>query len=429
MNFYQPFLLLFLWGLPTAISGQVWKSEAEEMIDRLRRAAMQIQVIDQSGQAVDGVQVSVRMRKHLFRWGTTSSVAHILELEQQGIQLEDNHPYMLHFLYFNSVTPENAGKWNFWRENRSRTKYLESLDWFHQLGLANRGHTTIWSSITRWGAVPAFVVDATATIENGVVVKSKEDVIREHVRDHIESQLPILEPYIYEMDLVNELINEGEIVKLLLNLPPDQRPIEHAEWYKWAKAAAPDIDLVVNEYDLFQSGNNFHQSFVEYVKAMIAADAPVDAIGMQGHFFSNMPSYGELKKRLAEVAILNLPMSVTEFDMRGSSYDDMERVLYAVFSEPLVYGFSMWGAWDGRQWRQNAPMFTENWQLKPSGKAWMDLVKHEWWTDTVLTTEHGNASVNGFLGEYDIYVGEGCYDHHGLGNLISGGCQLANYPG
>lgn len=388
-----------------SLLGQTWKIEAQQSINQYRKAPIHISVFDQAGNPVDDIPVTIRMQKHLFRWGTTSSISHIRNLEQQfGVQLGDNHPYMLHFRHFNSVTPENAGKWNFWRQESSRSKYLETLSWFDQLGIANRGHTTIWPSITRWGAVPAFVVNATSKTENGVVIKTREEVIREHVRNHIENQLTILEPYIYEMDLVNELVNEGEIVKMLLNLPPEQRPREHAEWYKWAKAAAPNIDLVANEYNLFQSGNNFHQRFAEYVNAMLTAGAPIDAVGMQGHFFGDMPSFSELKKRLAEVAVLNLPMSVTEFDMKGSSYADMERVLYAIFSEPLVYGFSMWGAWDGRQWRNNSAMFSEDWQLKPSGQAWMDLVKDVWWTDTVLTTVNGAVSTSGFLGDYDIFV-------------------------
>ena len=186
----------------------------------------------------------------------------------------------------------------------------------------------------------------------------------------------------YELDLVNEFVNEAEIVKLVLDLPPGQRPKEHAQWYKWAKSAAPAIDLVANEYNLFQSGNNFHLTFVDYIRKMLAEGAPVDVIGMQGHFFGNMPSYQELKKRLSEVAVLGLPMVVTEFDMKGSSYTDMERVLYAVFSEPLVHGFTIWGAWDGKQWRNNAAMYNQDWTIKESGRAWLDLVKGTWWTDT-----------------------------------------------
>jgi GH35 family endo-1,4-beta-xylanase len=75
---------------------------------------------------------------------------------------------------------------------------------------------------------------------------------------------------------------------------------------------------------------------------MIADGAPVYGVGMQGHFWTSMPSYEELKRRINRVKALGLPMSVTEFDMVGDKYSDMERVLYAVYSEPQIYGFTIW---------------------------------------------------------------------------------------
>lgn len=43
---------------------------------------------------------------------------------------------------------------------------------------------------------------------------------------------------------------------------------------------------MANEHDLFQSGNDLHEAFVAYVRDMLAAGAPIDAVGMQGHFFA-----------------------------------------------------------------------------------------------------------------------------------------------
>lgn len=387
-NIYS-FLILFL---PVFAFTQSWKAEAEAAIQEHRTATVKVNF---EGIENTDVKVNLKMREHAFKWGTTVSITEVFDLEQRGFDKHSDHPYYNHFRHFNSVTPENAGKWKGWLNAATRAKYLEMAAWFNDIGIANRGHTTIWSSITRWNAVPGFVVNADSPEE-----------IRLHIQQHIESQLPILESYgVYEMDLINELINEAEIVKNLLNLPPAQRPIEHAQWHKWAKAAAPEMDLVVNEYDLFQSGNDFYVRYVDYVQDMIAAGAPVDVVGMQGHFFGGMPNYEELKRRLDQVAVLGLPMSVTEFDMQGQSYDDMERVLYAVFSEPLVHGFSLWGAWDGRQWRNNAAMFREDWTLKASGQAWFDLVKEAWWTDETATlNSSSNFETNAFLGTYDLYV-------------------------
>jgi len=368
-------------------------------------ADIRVRVTDSTGSDLAGAKIHLRLRNHAFRWGSTVNVRLIGQLNNQGFGFDSDHPYFVHLKNFNSITPDNAGKWKFW-DSPERPKYLETMDWLNENGIANRGHTTIWASITRWNAVPAEVVGAGPVIENGVVMKTKAEVVRDLVREHIEEQLPILQDKkVYELDLINELINEGEIVKLLMELPPEDRPEEHAQWHKWAKAAAPEIDLVVNEYDLFQSGNNFYQRYIEYVTEMIQEGAPVDVVGMQGHFFGQMPPYEELKRRLAQVSVLGIPMSVTEFDMRETGYSEMQRVLYAVFSEPLVQGFSMWGAWDGSQWRNNGPMFREDWSLKESGRAWLDLVKGKWWTDTLGTSQSGIPFMaRGFLGEYDLFV-------------------------
>lgn len=397
------FLLLLF---PLFLNAQNWKAEAEQAIETHRKADVKIAVVDASGAPVSDAIVTLKMREHQFLWGTAVSISFLQELEQRGFPLGTNHPYYNHLRHFNSIGPENAGKWKFWLNNASRKKYLETMDWFNEQNIQNRGHTTIWPSITRWNAVPNFVVNAEAIVENGVIVKSKNDVIRDTIKAHFNEQLPILAAKgVYEMDLINELVHEGDIVENLMQLPVNQRPVEHAQWYKWAKAAAPDMLLTANEYDFFQSSNNFHERFVDYVQIMLANGAPVDAVGMQGHFFSNIPDWQELKKRLAEVAVLDLPMSVTEFDMNQTSYEAMERVMYAVFSEPLVKNFSIWGAWDGKQWRNNGPIYFENWEVKESGKAWFDLVKKEWWTDTTVVLNATNIlETSGFLGDYDIYV-------------------------
>ncbi len=397
--------LLFLMMLLSPIFAytQSWKVEAEVAIRAHRMARVKLNF---AGVAPTDIKVNLKMREHAFKWGTIMNVSHILDLEQMGFDKNSNHPYFLHFRHFNSITPENAGKWKFWINATNKSKYLEMVDWFNSIGIQNRGHTTIWPSITRWNAVPDFVTRAMDVVENGVIVKTKATVIREHIRQHVESQLPVLEAYnIYELDLINELINEGEIVKNLLALSSSERPKEHAEWHKWARAAAPEVALIVNEYNLFQSGNNFHQNFVSYVQQMLAEGAPIDGVGMQGHFFGTMPNYEELKRRLREVAVLGLPMVVTEFDMQEGGYAEMERVLYAIFSEPLLRGFSFWGAWDGRHWRNNAPMFRTDWSLKASGQAWFDLVKKKWWTDTTqIISSNSSFEVAAFLGNYDVYV-------------------------
>jgi len=65
--------------------------------------------------------------------------------------------------------------------------------------------------------------------------------------------------------------------------------------------------------------------------------------------------------------------------------------------------FLMWGFWDGNHWKQGAPIFDIDWNIKPSGQAFIDKVFGEWWTsDSTTTTSEGLASVSAFKGTHKI---------------------------
>jgi GH35 family endo-1,4-beta-xylanase len=380
---------LLLTFLVTTLFGQSWKPAAQDSIIKYRTSPLTIHVTDASDQPVEGVSVHVKLIKHQFKWGSTVDITDVSRIIGNSGTFNTNSKYINHLRLFNSITPNNAGKWKGWIDAPQRAMYLRTIDWLESEGIWNRGHTVVWES-ERFNAIPDVLLGQTDTA-----------VIRNIVKSHINDIMSRLSDKIYEMDVVNELVHEQHIVNGLLNVPDPA--LEHSKWYKWAKQAAPNVDLIANEFNLFQSGNNFYQRYIEYVEKMIADGAPVDGVGMQGHFWTEMPTYDELKRRINQVKPLGLPMSVTEFDMRGKAYDDMERVMYAVFSEPQIYGFTIWGAWDGTQWRNNGPIFEDNWEIKPSGHAWLDLVHGKWSNDTVTMTDaSGSFTIDAYKGIHKI---------------------------
>ena len=387
-------IVLYIFLITGNIQAQSWKKAAQDSILKYRTTPVKILILDDSGNPASDITVKVKMLQHEFKWGTTVSISEIRNLVANGSSIGSYTPYYGHLSLFNSVTPENAGKWKGWLDFQQRNLYLKTVNWLEAEGIANRGHTCVWES-ERFNAIPDFLMGFSDTAE-----------IRNAIKSHITGYLGTLKDDLYEVDVVNELIHEQHIVKDLLHV--SDPALEHSKWYKWAKQAAPNVDLIVNEFNLFQSGNNFYQRYITYVKKMIADGAPIDGVGMQGHFFSAMPAYSELKKRIDQLKVLGLPMKITEFDMVGSNYTDMERVLYAVFSEPQIDNFTMWGAWDGRQWRNNGPLFYDNWNLKPSGEAWMDLVRGEWWTDsTFITDASGIFELNAYKGNHIVQIQKG----------------------
>jgi endo-1,4-beta-xylanase len=375
--------------ISASVYAQSWKPAAQDSILKYRTSPLIIHVVDESDQPAENVSVHVKLIKHEFKWGSTVDINYVSRVLGNTNSFNISSPYINHLRLFNSITPNNAGKWKAWIDAPQRSMYLRTIDWLESEGIWNRGHTVVWES-ERFNAIPDVLLGQTDTA-----------VIRNIVKSHIDDIMSKLSDEIYEMDVVNELVHEQHIVKGLLNVPDPA--LEHSKWYKWAKQAAPNVDLIANEFDLFQSGNNFYQQYIEYVEKMMDDGAPVDGVGMQGHFWTDMPAYGELKRRIEQVKPLGLPMAVSEFDMKGKAYDDMERVMYAVFSEPQMYGFTIWGAWDGVQWRNNGAIFEDNWEVKPSGRAWLDLVHGKWSNDTVAVTEtSGTISLDAYKGTHKI---------------------------
>jgi hypothetical protein len=76
-----------------------------------------------------------------------------------------------------------------------------------------------------------------------------------------------------------------------------------------------------------------------------------------------------------------------------------------LFSHERVTGFFMWGFWDTRHWKENAPIYDTDWNIKTSGLVYKDLVLDRWWTrETRSTDADGSARVRGFHGDYEIVV-------------------------
>jgi len=72
----------------------------------------------------------------------------------------------------------------------------------------------------------------------------------------------------------------------------------------------------------------------------------------------------------------------------------------------MMDGFLMWGYCDGPNASANRPFYDTEWNLKPAGKVYQDLVYNKWWTrDAKATTDNeGKAVVRGFYGDYDVTV-------------------------
>jgi endo-1,4-beta-xylanase len=184
------------------------------------------------------------------------------------------------------------------------------------------------------------------------------------------------------------------------------------DWFTWAHEADPSAKLFLNEYGIFSGGgmDKTHQDdFFNNLSFLKAKGAPIGGLGIQSHLGQSYTAPERMLAILDRFASLGLSIKITEMDLlqpdKDLAYDYMRDYLIALFSHSAVDGMLMWGFWDGAHWNKDAPLFTQDWELKPVGKAYQELVRGTWWTDGEgVTDEKGSYRFRGIQGDYQVKV-------------------------
>jgi endo-1,4-beta-xylanase len=160
-----------------------------------------------------------------------------------------------------------------------------------------------------------------------------------------------------------------------------------------------------------QGGSAGVNRYKSRIDELVAAGAPVEGIGFQGHFSTSPTGIPRVKEIYDEFwNKYKLEAKVTEYDIAKLTSPDiqakyMRDILTVTFAHQSMKGFLMWGFWDGAHWLGNAAIYNQDWSLKPSGTAFIDQVFTKWWTDTKQnTSSNGEAKNRCFKGKYKISI-------------------------
>ena len=214
---------------------------------------------------------------------------------------------------------------------------------------------------------------------------------------------------IFAWDVVNETVSAPGIAI--------------AQPHHWARKAASNATLVVNDYTIFLDG---FPSFYEMLKEGIQQGVPIDAIGIQGHEPRDMAfpldrvwrileHYGELKKEIhiTEFCPTSNGSKITGGTWRGT-WDEAQQAVYSrdfyrtCFAHPAVAAITWWDLSNTGAWRKDAGLLREDCTPKPAYTALKQLIHEEWSTDeTGQTTQDGPFTFHGFHGEYRVHIKHG----------------------
>ncbi len=365
-----------------------WRSAAEERINEIRKGDLTVAVTDPDGNPIAAAGVKVKMKRHAFGWGTAVAASVLFGAN------EDNEKYRQFILdNFNCVVLENDLKWPQWEQNRDRA--LRAVRWMHDNGIHKvRGHNLVWPA---WQYLPGSL----RSLEND------PDALRKRVLDHIQDVVTANRGTLMDWDVLNEAHTNKDLQRILGD-------DEMVRWFQVARDYDPDVKLFINDYNILSANgaNIVHRNgYFDIISFLLSREAPVDGIGMQGHFGS--PTAPETMLRILDrFATFSKPIEITEFDFNTSDEELQAQftrdLLITAFSHPSLTNFLMWGFWEGQHWLPRGAMVRKDWTTKPNYEVWREMVYTKWWTKELgATGEDGLYGVRGFLGDYEIEVTAG----------------------
>ncbi len=305
---------------------------------------------------------------------------------------------------YNIITPENCMKPQ--PTHPSENVYdFRTPDAMVQWCLDNNikvwGHTLAWHAQT----APWFFQPET----NGEALT--REVAMARLSNHIHTVVGRYKGRITGWDVVNEAINDrggGQTENLrssswIRAIGPDYLTLA----FKWAHEADPQAQLYYNDYNIDQDTNydqatpqysGKHTSSMLLLKRLIAEGAPINGVGIQGHWhlYNNIP---DIEKAITDYESLGLKVSISELDVTATgsnsgaltggggggaitaeSFEQQAQVyakMFDIFNRhaKTMSRVTFWGISDRRSWRsgQRPLVFDGQLQPKPALQAIIDV--------------------------------------------------------
>ena len=243
---------------------------------------------------------------------------------------------------WDQITPENESKWASvqgsgqdswnWGSVDNIDKYAKS----HQFPF--KFHALIWGS-----QYPGWIRDLSVPARYNAIVRWM-DAVKERYPD------------LAMIDVVNEAISGHAPAPYKAALGGDGRT--GYDWiikaFEMAHERWPDAILIYNDYNTFQWNTD---QFIDLVRTLRDAGAPIDAYGCQSHDLTDC-SLSNFKSSMTKLQnALKMPMYSTEYDI-GTDDDNLQ---LQRFKEqiPLMWeadycaGITLWGYIYGHTWTTN----------------------------------------------------------------------------
>lgn len=398
---YVPLVVFSMFALLSlnAQSLEPWRVESDRRIESIRKGNLRLTFQDETGDAVEMGKVSIQQTRHGFLFGTCVNqywLGNNSEVAGKYRRFISDH--------FSAMVAESAMKWPQTEPAKGvhdfgRADAMVAFAKAH--GLALRGHTLFWTKIK-------FKADWMLEM-TGVP-------LRDQMKQHVDLIVKRYADDVIAWDVNNEMLNAAFFEE---RVGKGIRPLI----FKWAKAAAPNVPLFVNEYSILCEPDRV-QAYLDLIKGLQDDGAEIGGIGIQEHAAErilDVPSEQNTMERQSEVRLTpegmwetldrlssetGLPIHLTEISFRSldpeKRADALEKFFRVAFAHEKVDVIMLWGFWQRSHWLgAQAALLDADFNLLPAGVRLLYLLEEEWKTQVEGDLNAEGFAFRGFYGKYE----------------------------
>jgi endo-1,4-beta-xylanase len=266
--------------------------------------------------------------------------------------------------YWNQITGENETKWASVEATRDKMNWSGTdniADYAKKQGIPWKFHTLIWGS-----QYPPWMSGLSQSEQLAEISEWFDEAAKKY-------------PDVQLIDVVNEGYPSHK--------PP---PFKNAlggdgttgfDWiikaFQMARQRWPKAILIYNDYNTIEYGSEVNW-MVKLANAVKAANAPMDAIGVQAHDAARVAT-ATVKSNIDKLAATGYPVIVSEYDIGQSDDAAQKKVMEEQFTmfwnHPKVIGITYWGYIVGSTWVNGTGLMKSDGTERPALTWLVDFVR------------------------------------------------------
>lgn len=385
-----------------------------------RKAAAQIRVVDEKGNAVKNSEFQAELTNHDFLFGCGAFDAlSLMDEEKNDAFCEDRMRKWLDLYNYGTM----SFYWGAYEEKENAPAYESRMNasrYLKEHGKTVKGHPLCWHTLCAdW------------------LMKYDNKTIMDRQLERIHRDVAAFAGVIDMWDVINEVVIMPEFDKYdnaVTRICREYGRITLVkEVFAAARAANPKAVLLINDF-------NLSDRYAKLIAECLDAGVPIDAIGLQTHQHQGYMGKKKLEEIIKRFEGFGLPLHFTENTLVSGHImpshivdlndyqipewpttpegekrqaEEMEDMYRFLFAHPLVEAVTGWDFTDGAWLGAPSGVLRADNSKKPSYDMLQDLIHREWHTsEKIRTDENGTAVLTGFKGTYSLTGEKACGNFH-----------------